>query len=548
MLTLYQKDRGVSVIDPIRTFTATSEPGTTVSFSITGGATQAAFFMPPGTGDLLQVDALDFETTNAHVLTITATDGTLSTDLTYTLTVTDVTQTASPVVTGMPVEGQTLTATFTPAGDTTIGTISYEWQTNASGSFDEIPGETGTTYTTDADDVGNTIQVVVSYMDGRDGSDVVQTVTQTSNTLAIRAASAPNTTGTNSGNLRRLLCGKCRCWSNSSNHFRWQYRLYGSSSLRRRNRYFNLQLKHLNRICTQHQQPNCPWLAGQSLDFETTQSYTLTLTVTEAGTNLTDTATVTVTVTDVTQTASPTVTGTASEGNTFTAALSAAGDTSLDPITYQWQWAARGTTDFSDISGETNSTFSITATYRNREIRVVVQYPDGRDNGGTVTLVTRNSPARLVARGTNVSPSFSTVVIDEARTLSHPENSTAAIYTIVATDANNDNLSYFISPGGFFSGANNRDRDHFSINGNTGELSFNAPQDFENPSGSEESGLRYVVEVQVSDGNNSIGISVRVTLTNVVESLAVGCKPGCRYGSRKPCTVYYTHPYLRSHR
>ena len=281
---------------PIRTFAATGDAGATVTYTITGGNAGNLFAIDGATGALTLASALDFETATSHVLTITATAGTETEDLTYTLTVTNVTQTASPVIAGTQTVGGTLTATFTPAGDTTIGTPTYEWQTNATGSFVAIPGETGTTYTTDADDAGDTIQVVVSYRDGRDGSDVVQTATQTSNTLAIRASNAPSfspdtytafiaedaspadalvttTGGSTAFSVPTATVGETGTLS---------YVLTGST------------LFELNGTGTQ-----IVLATGASLDHETTPSYTLTLTVTESGTSLTDTATVTVTVDDV---------------------------------------------------------------------------------------------------------------------------------------------------------------------------------------------------------------------------------------------------------
>ena len=72
----------------LRTFAATADSGT-VAFAITG--TDAAFFsIDESTGALSLAQALDFETATSHNITITATVGTLSSTLDYTLTVTNV--------------------------------------------------------------------------------------------------------------------------------------------------------------------------------------------------------------------------------------------------------------------------------------------------------------------------------------------------------------------------------------------------------------------------------------------------------------------------
>ena len=72
----------------LRTFAASADVGT-VAFSISG--TDAAFFsIVEGTGALTLASSLDFETATSHNVTITATVGTLSSTLDYTLTVTNV--------------------------------------------------------------------------------------------------------------------------------------------------------------------------------------------------------------------------------------------------------------------------------------------------------------------------------------------------------------------------------------------------------------------------------------------------------------------------
>jgi VCBS repeat-containing protein len=65
-------------------------------------------------------------------------------------------------ISGVPQQGETLTAANTLDDADGLGAISYQWQRGGK----DIVGATGTTYTLTADDVGNPIDVVASYVDG----------------------------------------------------------------------------------------------------------------------------------------------------------------------------------------------------------------------------------------------------------------------------------------------------------------------------------------------------------------------------------------------
>ena len=72
----------------LRTFAATADAGT-VSYTI-GGSDAALFSIDESTGALTLASSLDFETASSHNITVTATVGTLSSTLDYTLAVTNV--------------------------------------------------------------------------------------------------------------------------------------------------------------------------------------------------------------------------------------------------------------------------------------------------------------------------------------------------------------------------------------------------------------------------------------------------------------------------
>ena len=94
-------------------------------------------------------------------------------------------------------------------------------------------------------------------------------------------------------------------------------------------------------------------------------------------------------------------------------------------------------------------------------------------------------------------------VFTSPATASVAENQTAA-YTAMATDADEDPLTYSLS------GA---DAELFTINGNTGVVSFNAAPDFEIP-GDANQDNDYNITVTASDGDNMTNHNVVITVTD----------------------------------
>ena len=91
--------------------------------------------------------------------------------------------------------------------------------------------------------------------------------------------------------------------------------------------------------------------------------------------------------------------------------------------------------------------------------------------------------------------------------ISMPENSTA-VTTVVATDADNDPVTYSIIGGS--------DAAKFTLNSSTGALAFVSPPDFEIPGDSNGDNI-YVVIVQASDGS--------LTDTQTISDFAILCGP-----------------------
>ena len=102
--------------------------------------------------------------------------------------------------------------------------------------------------------------------------------------------------------------------------------------------------------------------------------------------------------------------------------------------------------------------------------------------------------------------------IDSATATSIEENTTT-IMTVDGNDVDGDTLSYSISGGA--------DKDLFEIDAATGDLSFKAKQDFENPADADGDNI-YEVEVTVDDGNgNTVSQTIQVTITDRSTSMSL---------------------------
>ena len=98
-------------------------------------------------------------------------------------------------------------------------------------------------------------------------------------------------------------------------------------------------------------------------------------------------ATVTLDITDA-----PTIRGTAQVGETLTADTSSIGDTdSITGISYSYQWVRNDGTNDTDITGATDSTYTMVAADEGRTIKVGVSFTDDAGNEETLTSVATSS-------------------------------------------------------------------------------------------------------------------------------------------------------------
>ena len=82
----------------------------------------------------------------------------------------------------------------------------------------------------------------------------------------------------------------------------------------------------------------------------------------------------------------PTITGTAQVGETLTADTSGIADAdSLANVSYSYQWVRNDGTSDTDITGATDSTYTLVAADEGKTIRVRVSFTDDADNSETLT-------------------------------------------------------------------------------------------------------------------------------------------------------------------
>ncbi len=97
-------------------------------------------------------------------------------------------------------------------------------------------------------------------------------------------------------------------------------------------------------------------------------------------------------------------------------------------------------------------------------------------------------------------------VFTSATTASVGENTTGTVYTATATDLTA--ITYSLATG--------NDNSRFNIDSSTGEVGFNTPPDFENPSDG-NSDNAYVIEIIASDGTNQSTLMVTIIVTDKVD-------------------------------
>ena len=181
-----------------------------------------------------------------------------------------------------------------------------------------------------------------------------------------------------------------------------------------------------------------------------------------------------------------------------------ASDPEGQPIT-RWSLSGRDGGDFL-ISENGDLTFRNTPDYdrpadsdRDNEYLVTVRAYDGRTYGNldvTITVSNVNEHAPVIRSGSRTS-------------FTYREEGTAALYTYRATDGDKDDTITWTTEG--------TDGGDFTIDGDTGELTFWEPPDYEAPGDSGRDNQYNLTVVATDSGRQSASLDVTVTVTAVDE-------------------------------
>ncbi|WP_417040653.1 cadherin domain-containing protein [Cylindrospermopsis raciborskii] len=236
-----------------------------------------------------------------------------------------------------------------------------------------------------------------------------------------------------------------------------------------------------------------------------TNAYSLTITATDVrGLNATQTVTVNVTgINEAPSFANATATFSTAENSTTVGTIAPATDPDAgDTLTYSLSGADadKFNIDNRSLTFKTPPDFEAKGSAAgSNTYSVTVTATDG---GGLTTT------QAVTVNVTDVPEVGNPPVITSSSTFFVAENSTA-VGNIIATDADGNALTYSISGGA--------DQSLFTINANTGVLSFvNAPN-FEVP-GDVGADNRYNLQIQVTDGNNPVTQVLIIDVTNVNEA------------------------------
>ena len=221
---------------------------------------------------------------------------------------------------------------------------------------------------------------------------------------------------------------------------------------------------------------------------------------------------------------------------TSDASVSVAENQSADTVVYTAMATDADGDDLSySLSGADAARFTINPATGAVRFIASPDFENPADAGGnnvyditvTATDGANDTPQAIAITVTNENDNDP--VFTSPASVSVAENQTSA-YTAVATDADGDALSY---------GLSGTDAALFTINGNTGAVSFRAAPDFEMP-GDDNEDRDYNIIVTAFDGDNTTNHAVVITVTDVTEvgNAPVFTSPGSAGVEENQTTAY----------
>ena len=262
--------------------------------------------------------------------------------------------TGNVTISGTPTEDQILTASNTLADEDGLGTVSYQWQRDGI----DIGGATASTYTLTQADVGTTITVVASYADGHGTNENLTSAGLGPVANVNDAATGSVTISGTPAEDQILTASNTLADEDGLGVISYQWQRNGVDILGATSGTYTLTQADVGTTIT---------VVASYTDGQGTNE-----SVTSGGVgpvaNVNDAPTGTVTIS-----------GTPTEDQTLTASNTLADEDGLGTISYQWQ------RDGVNISGATNSTYTLTQADVGTTITVVASYTDTQGTNESVS-------------------------------------------------------------------------------------------------------------------------------------------------------------------
>ncbi len=476
----------------------------TLTYAITGGNIGRVFAINSTTGAITVASALDFEPTESYSLVVTVTDvGSpfLSGTATLTITVTDVNEAPTTRDDTFVVAENSVTQTVVgtvvardPDQTSPDNTLTYAITGGNTGSIFAINSTTGAITVAGALDYETTASysLVVTVTDGGStplSGTAMLTITVTDVNEAPTASNAPFSVAENSamGTAVGTVTGTDPDLASLSNGT-LTYAITGGNT----GSVFDIN------------STGAIIVAG-ALDYETTASYSLVVTVTDGGsTALSGTATLTITVTDVTNENAPVFTGNASvnvmEGTTVvTTVVARDGDPGQSTVI----------TFLTALSGADASKFSITmAGELTFNMAPDHEMPGSAVGSNIYTVTVTATDGQLTTTQTftiTVTDANDNAPVFTSGATKNVAEGTTAVTTVTATDADAGQTVRFMLTGG-------ADMGLFSITP-AGILTFKTAPDYENPSDTGGDNMYEVIVTVADDGATAMTNTQVLTIT-----------------------------------
>ena len=412
-------------------FPVTDQESDTPTYSL-GGTHAASFGIDTTTGQLKTKADLDYEDKNRYSVTIQVTDGlnaegntetnaTIDDTHAVTITVTDVDDPGKITFSSdNPAAGTTLTAILTDDdGVKSSPAVTWTWESSTDGNnWTGMSGETTDSITLDADDIGNYYRVTATYDDDEDSG---QTATgETANAVVDRPATNEHPEFASDASTTRSVAENTPAGQNIGDPVAATHPDSVGTLV------YSLDAAGATNFAIDSSTGQLKTKTGVDLDYETTRSYTVTVSVgdglddySSADSAVDDTITVTINVTNIDIPAipgQPAVTATTGSAAGLTVSWTALTSTETAPVDgYDVQYRekdANPVDDWSEVSVTTNSATITGLDYsKTYEVQVRSKNSEGESGwsnsgeGSTPQLlnVTFSSGTYRVTEGSSVT-------------------------------------------------------------------------------------------------------------------------------------------------